>query len=59
MVIQGDIITLSKQEVKELIERECRKRLDMSVREFLNKRRKGTLPKSTAVHDIEMLLKLA
>jgi hypothetical protein len=59
MVIQGDVISLSNKEVKELIDRECRKRLDMSGREFLERREKGKLPKSTAVHDIEILLKLA
>ncbi len=59
MVIKDDMVTLSKREVEELIDRECRKRLDMTAREFLHKREQGKLPKSTAVHDILMLLKLA
>ncbi len=58
MVIDGDIITLSKKEARDLVEKECRKRLHMSVKEFVQKRERGELPKSTAVHDIEILLKL-
>lgn len=54
----NDIITLTKREVAELIDRECRNRLGMSAKEFLQKRREGKLSPSPAVHDIEMLLKL-
>lgn len=59
MVINGDIVTLSKREVKELVDRECKKRLGMSAKEFLLKQKNGGLPGSTAVRDIEMLLRLA
>lgn len=59
MVINGDIISLSKKEVAVIIEKECQKRLRMTAKEFLQKRRDGTLPQSTAVSDIEMMLKLA
>ncbi len=58
MVINGDIVTLSKREVKELVDRECKKRLGMSAKEFLLKQKNGKLPGSTAVRDIEMLLRL-
>ena len=59
MVIDGDIITLNKKEVEELIDRECKKRLGISAKEFLQKRERGELSKSIATHDIEMLLELA
>lgn len=59
MVINGDVVSLSREEVKRLIDRECRKRLGISAKEFLQKREHGELPKSAAVHDIEILLKLA
>ena len=59
MVINKDIITLTKKEVKELIDRECKKRLGISYEQFLQDRKEGKLLPSTAVHDIETLLKLA
>lgn len=59
MITQGNMVTLNKKEVDQLINRECRKRLGISAKEFLRKRENGGLPKSTAVHDIEILLKLA
>ena len=59
MVVHNDIITLSKKEIEELIDSECKKRLGMSAKEFLQKRKEGKLSRSTAVYDIEMLLKLA
>ncbi len=59
MVIDGDIVTLDNEEVMALIDNECRKRLHMSASEFLKMRDNGGLPGSTAVHDIEMILKLA
>lgn len=58
MVKQRDIITLNKKEIEELIDRECKKRLGMSTKVFLQKRKHGRLPNTTAVHDIEMLLRL-
>jgi len=59
MVVNGDIIILDDKEVLTLIDNECRKRLHMSAEEFMRKYGAGELPQSTAVHDIEMLLKLA
>lgn len=59
MVINGDVITLNKKEVEALIEKECRKRLNMSVSEFMEKRKSGKLPKSMAAYDIEMMLSIA
>jgi len=59
MVKDGDVVTLNKKEVMVLIDRECRKRLHMSAKDFLRKRDNGGLPHSAAVHDIEMILKLA
>lgn len=58
MVIDGDIVTLNRYEAKELIERECQERLGMSAAEFVHKLRRGQLPSSMAVSDIEMLLRL-
>jgi hypothetical protein len=59
MVIDGDVITLNKKEVDEIIDLECKKRLGITLDEFLQRRKQDKLPKSTAVHEIEMLLKLA
>jgi hypothetical protein len=58
MVENGDIIILNNKEVKKLIDKECRSRLGMSRLDFVQQREQGRLPKSYAVHDIEMLLKL-
>jgi len=58
MVIDGDIITLSRGEAKELIEKECRERLNMSAAEFLWKYRRGELPDLPAIPEIKMLLRL-
>ncbi len=58
MIMKNDMVTLNKKEVQELIDRECRKRLGMSASEFVRKRKDGEIAKSTAAHDIEMLLKL-
>lgn len=59
MIMKNDMVTLNKKEVAELIDNQCKKRLGMSAEEFLEKRKKNELTKSIAVHDIEMLLKLA
>lgn len=59
MVKNGDVITLSKKEAEELIEKECRERLGMSLKEFRQKRKHRELPKSLAVYDIEALLRFA
>lgn len=58
MVINGDVVSLNKKEITKLIESECQKRLHMTTKEFIRKRKDGQLPKSVAVDDIEMLLKL-
>ena len=44
MVVDENIITLSREEAKDLIEKECKKRLGMSAAEFLLKFRRGELP---------------
>ena len=59
MVTHGDIITLSKKDAAVIVEKECQKRLHISTKEFLKRRRLGQLPRSEAVSDIEMMLKLA
>jgi len=61
MVIHGDVISLSKKEAEEIIDKECRKRLGMSLNEFKEKRKRGDLPNSRplAVYDIEALLRFA
>jgi hypothetical protein len=59
MVIQGDIITLTKKEAIEIIDKECQKRLGMNLEEFRERRKQGNLPKSLAVYDIEALLRFA
>ena len=59
MVINGDVISLTKKEIIELINEECTKRLQMTITEFIEKQKAHKLPKTTAVHDIEMMLKLA
>jgi len=58
MVIDGNLITLSRKEAKELIERECKERLNMSAAEFLLKYRRGELLDLPAVPEIKMLLRL-
>ncbi len=59
MVINGDVISLSKKEAVEIIEKECQRRLGMSLGEFRQKRRCHKLPDLVAVHDIEALLRFA
>jgi hypothetical protein len=59
MVIKGDVITLNKEELDEIIDLECRKRLSLTLDEFLQRRKQGILQKSTATQEIEMLLKIA
>jgi hypothetical protein len=59
MVTKDNIVTLDEKEVEELIDKECKKRLGITAKEFLQKRERGELTKSIATHDIELLLKLA
>ena len=59
MITKGNMVTLNKEEINQLIDKECRKRLGISAREYLRKRKNGGLAKSIATHDIEILLKLA
>ncbi|MDP6771939.1 MAG: hypothetical protein QF704_14655 [Anaerolineales bacterium] len=59
MVVNGDVVILNKKDVERIIDAECQKRLHMSGKEFSWKYNNGELPDSTAIHDIEMLLKLA
>jgi len=57
MVIDGDVIVLSKREAEKIIDKECQKRLGISLREFKEKKRNRELEPSLAVHDIEALLR--
>lgn len=59
MIRNGDIITLNDKDFEEILDKECRKVLGISAKEFLQKRDNGGLLESTAIHDIEMLLRLA
>lgn len=59
MVIDGDVISLSKREALEIVEKECQKRLGISLETFKEKRKQRKLPKSLAVRDIEALLRFA
>jgi hypothetical protein len=58
MVRHGDIVALNRKDLHEIIDRECKKRLGITRVEFLQRHEQGELPKSTATHEIEMLLKL-
>jgi hypothetical protein len=58
MIEKGDIIILSKKEVQTLIDNECQHRLGISRKDFIQQRKNGTLLKSGAVKDIEMLFEL-
>jgi len=59
MVTKGDIITLSTKEFDEIIGAECKNRLGITLKEFLQKRKRGELSDATATQEIEMLLKVA
>jgi hypothetical protein len=58
MIRHGDIVELNQKELHEIVDLECKKRLGMTRREFLQRRDKGTLPQSQATQEIGMLLKL-
>jgi hypothetical protein len=58
MTKKGDIITLSDKDFDRIFDIECKKVLGISGKEYLERRNNGGLPKSTAIHDVEMLLKL-
>ncbi|MCX5990915.1 MAG: hypothetical protein NTZ04_01070 [Chloroflexi bacterium] len=59
MVTYGDVISLNKKEALELASKESKKRLGMTISEFRKRQQAGKLPRSTAVRDIEMILKFA
>jgi hypothetical protein len=58
MIKIGDIVILSKEEVRTLIDNECQHRLGISRKDFIQQYKEGSLLKSGAVKDIEMLFKL-
>lgn len=58
MVTDGDIVTLTRDDAKELIERECQERLGISAAEFVRRVRHDQMPSSMAARDVEMLLRL-
>lgn len=49
---------LTKKEVEDLIDREARKRLGFSGKEFVRKLSQGHLPETVAKRDIAMLVRL-
>ncbi len=59
MVINGDVISLKKEEAIEIIDKECQKRLGMNLGTFEGQRKQGKLPESLAVQDIDALLRFA
>ena len=59
MIMKNDMVTLDTKEVKELIDKECRKRFGLSTKEFLRERKYGKLVSSAATHEFEALLKIA
>ena len=54
----GDVLVLTQEEVLAMIDREARRRLDISGSEFLKRLKQGTLKETVAKRDIEMLVKL-
>lgn len=48
----GDIVTFTNEEWRDLIDRECRKGLGWTIEEFVDRR-------EHAIHDIDMLLEIA
>jgi hypothetical protein len=59
MVVNGDVISLNKTEVLKLVEGECKKRLNITAAQFIRLQENKQLPNNLAVHDIEMMLRLA
>jgi hypothetical protein len=55
----NDRVRLSRQELDDWIDREAKRRLQMSGDEFKRGLKAGTLPDSSAVRDIRMLAELA
>ena len=59
MVTKGDIIILNEKEFDKIISIECKNRLGVTLKEFVQKRKQGELSDSAATQEIEMLLKVA
>ena len=51
-------VTLTKDELRLMIDTEARKRLKMTGAEFIKRFNEGTLPDTPAARDVAMLLKL-
>ena len=51
-------VTLTKAELRQMIDTEARMRLKMTGDEFIKRFNEGTLPDTPAVRDVAMLLKL-
>ncbi len=58
VVEQNGNVTLTKAELRQMIDTEARTRLKMSGDEFIKRFNEGTLPDTPAARDIAMLLKL-
>jgi len=54
----GDWVKLTEEELRQLVDREARRRLNMSGEVFVQRYRDGTLPPGPGVSEIGMLLKL-
>ncbi len=58
VVEQNGNVTLTKTELRQMIDTEARMRLKMTGDEFIRRFNEGTLPDTPAARDIAMLLKL-
>lgn len=54
----GEVVFLSADEVRDLIDAEARGRMGISGQEFLERRRAGTLPHTPAASDISVVAAL-
>ena len=61
MVINGDVISLKREEVKELVNKECMDKFGINAAEFIQRYRRGELSpdEASSIHKIKMLLRLA
>ncbi|MCH7484813.1 MAG: hypothetical protein IIA90_06660 [Chloroflexi bacterium] len=58
VVEQNGNVTLTKAELRQMIDTEARMRLEMTGDEFIKRFNEGTLHDTPAVRDVAMLLKL-
>lgn len=60
MVVNGDVISLKREEVKELVDKECMDKFGMNAAEFMWRYRRDELSpnEASSIHKIKMLLRL-